>query len=359
MRLKHFLLSAAALLTMALTSLYVWRAELAVALASRVAAKHLAETGLETLPDGLHVGLCGAGSPFPDERRAGPCTLVIAGEQMLVFDAGNGASRNLGKMGFQVGRLQAVFLTHFHSDHMDGLGELLLQRWVQGGHEDPLPVYGPPGVEQVLEGLMQAYRQDRGYRVAHHGGTTVPPSGFGGTAQPFMLPGSTATQVYRQGGLEVWAFGVQHSPVHPAVGYRIHYKGRTVVISGDTVRSEVLTREAAGTDLLLHDALSPSLIRVLQQSASQAKRDKLAKIFSDIPDYHATPEDAAQTAQQAHVGMLILHHIAPTLPPLPGMEKAFLGQAASIFKGPIRVGIDGDFVSLPAGSKAIQTSQRF
>ena len=359
MRLKHILWTTAALVTVAVTGVYVWRAELAVAVASRVATQHLSQTGLESLPDGLHVGLCGAGSPFPDDRRSGPCTLVIAGPRMLVFDAGNSASRNIGKMGFQAGRIDTVFLTHFHSDHIDGLGELLLQRWVQGGHAKPLPVHGPAGVDEVVRGLMQTYRQDQGYRVAHHGETVVPASGFGGQAQPFDLSGAKTAVVLREGDLEVRAFAVQHEPVHPAVGYRISYKGRTVVISGDTVRSESLLREAAGADLLLHDALSPSLVQVLRQSAHQTGRANMEKVFSDILDYHATPEDAAETARQANVGYLLLHHIVPALPPLPGLEKAFLGQAASRFKGPIRVGQDGDFITLPASSKALEVSRRF
>lgn len=359
MRLKPFLLTTATLLALLGSALYVWRVELALALAGQVASRHLAQTGLESLPDGLHVGLCGAGSPFPDERRAGPCTLLIAGPHMLVFDAGNGAHRNITKMGFQSGRIDAVFLTHFHSDHIDGLGELLLQRHVQGGHERPVPVYGPAGVEQVVQGLRQAYAQDMAYRVAHHGEAIVPPTGSGARAQAFSFTGQTVMPVYREGDLQVHAFEVQHAPVHPAVGYRISYKGRTVVISGDTVRSDTLAREAAGADLLLHDALSPRLVQVLQQAAQQAQRPKLVKVFSDIQDYHATPEDAAETARQAQVGFLLLHHIVPPLPPLPGLEQAFLGQAGAIFDGPIQVGRDGDFLSLPTGSKAIQPGRRF
>ncbi len=81
------------------------------------------------LPDGLHVGICGAGSPFPDDRRAGPCTTVVAGKRLFVFDAGSGSPRNIGKLGFVHRRIEAIFLTHFHSDHVDGLGELMLQRW--------------------------------------------------------------------------------------------------------------------------------------------------------------------------------------------------------------------------------------
>lgn len=338
---------------------YGFRSQLALAVAQRVAVGKLGADALNDLPDGLHVGLCGAGSPFPDDRRSGPCTLVIAGKRQFVFDAGSGASRNIGKMGFNQGRIDAVFLTHFHSDHIDGLGELMLQRWVAGSNAAPVPVYGPLGVETVLSGFMQAYGQDQHYRVAHHGDATVPASGFGGVAKVFTLEAGQHTVVYRDDNVEVAAFEVDHSPVHPAVGYRIRYKGRSVVLSGDTKKSAAVQREAQGVDLLVHEALSQPLVLRLRDAAGSVGRANLKKIFGDILDYHASPEEAAETAQAAHVGYLLLNHIVPTLPSLPGMEKAFLGGASDIYTGPIRVGSDGDFVSMPAGGTQVLVSRRF
>src|ERR1700753_1811737 len=84
------------------------------------------------LPDGLHVGLCGSGSPMPDPTRAGPCTVILAGQRLFVIDAGSGGTKNLALMNLPPARVEAVFLTHFHSDHIDGLGELMLQRWGGG-----------------------------------------------------------------------------------------------------------------------------------------------------------------------------------------------------------------------------------
>lgn len=336
----------------------VFRADIAMALAKRVAQQKLAANAADQLADGLHVGLCGAGSPFPDDRRSGPCTLVIAGKLQLVFDAGSGASRNIGKMGFNQGHVRAIFLTHFHSDHIDGLGELLLQRWLGNSNRTPVPIYGPDGVEQVVAGLMTAYAQDQHYRVEHHGGAVVPASGFGGVAHPFASPPGQGTVVFYEDGVQVTAFLVDHAPVHPAVGYRVVYKDRSVVLSGDTRRSDAVQRQAHGADLLVHEALSRPLIALLQEAASSAGRTNLRKLFGDIVDYHATAEDAADTASAANVRFLLLNHIVPTLPAIPGMETVFLGDAANRYHGPIRVGIDGDFISLPAGSRDIQVGNR-
>ncbi len=357
MRLRYVVLGAAAMAVLLAVAAWIWRAPLSVALAQRGAAVRMAADPAAELGDGLHVGLCGAGSPFPDEQRSGPCTLVLAGQRLFVFDAGSGAARHIGRMGFSLGRVEAVFLTHFHSDHIDGLGELMLQRWVSESNAAPLPVHGPAGVEAVVAGFMQAYAQDRRYRVAHHGAAIVPDTGFGGTALPFAIAPPERVVLVNDADLEIAAFAVDHAPVHPAVGYRIRYKGRSVVLSGDTRKSAAVQREAAGADLLVHEALSPRLVAALQQGAAAAGRPKLQQILADIVDYHSTPEQAAEIARDARVGMLLLNHIAPPLP-LPGMQAAFLGRAGQIYDGPLRVGVDGDFVSLPAGSTRIEHSRR-
>ncbi|MFO0462113.1 MAG: MBL fold metallo-hydrolase, partial [Burkholderiales bacterium] len=303
-------------------------------------------------------GLCGAGSPFPDPRRGGPCTLVLAGRTLLVFDAGSGATRTIGRMGFDTGRIDAILLTHLHSDHLDGLGELLLQRWVAGTRTAPVPVHGPPGVEEVLAGLARAYAADRGYRIAHHGPDVVPPGGAGGVPHPVLTGSEGRATVIADGALEVVAFEVDHSPAHPAYGYRIRYRDRVVVLSGDTRRSDAVAREARGADLLVHDALSERLLAVLDEAAAATERGPLRRILHDIVGYHASPEDAATIARDAGVGALLLNHIVPPLP-LDALEPVFLGEAPRIFRGPLRVGRDGDFVSLPAGGREIRIGTRF
>jgi ribonuclease Z len=334
------------------------RVQLGLRVYEQLAERRMAADPLGGLADGLHVGLCGAGSPLPDERRSGPCTVVVAGERIFLFDAGANAARNLVRMGFNPGEIEALFLTHFHSDHIDGLGEVMLQRWVGGSRAEPLPVHGPAGVDGVVAGFVQAYTPDQGYRVAHHGAAVVPPAGFGGVARAFdVAEPDGRVVVLDEPDLEIVAFSVQHDPVHPAVGYRIRYKDRTAVLSGDTRSCPAVVREARGVDLLVHEALSPTLVGVLERSAAQAGRSNMAAVFHDIPGYHTTPEQAAATARDAGVGFLLLNHIAPALP-LPGQDQVFLGDAGRIFAGPIKVGIDGDFLSLPAGSKAIEAGRR-
>lgn len=337
---------------------FVFRASLAERVMLAGVKRNLAADGVASLGDGLHIVLCGAGGPLPDPVRSGPCNAVIAAGKLFVVDAGSGAARNLTRMGFFPGQVDALLLTHFHSDHIDGMGELAMLRWTGGTHTEPLPVLGPPGVEEVVEGFDTAYRQDHVYRTAHHGEKTAPPSGAGMEARPFASPGpSSPLIIWDQDGLRITAFRVDHDPVQPAVGYRFDYGGRSLLISGDTAKSDELARNAAGVDLLVHEALAPHLVAIMNQAAQETGRENLVKITSDIPDYHTSPVEAAEVAQAAGAGHLLLSHIVPPLP-FPGMEAAFLEGTGDAYDGPITLGRDGTQVSLPRDSDAVEVSSR-
>ncbi|WP_310497976.1 MBL fold metallo-hydrolase [Sandarakinorhabdus sp.] len=326
---------------------WLMRASLGTLLLERFAATRAGRDITADLPDGLHVVLCGTGSPLPDPARAGPCTLVIAGRTIVIVDAGEGGARNLARWGVPVGRIDALLLTHFHSDHLDGIGPLMLMRWTGRTATSPLPVLGPPGVEQVMAGFNAAYALDNGYRTAHHGPVITPPSGAGGAARTVM-PG----QVWNRDGLVITAIAVNHRPVSPAYGYRFDYKGRSVVLSGDTAPSVVVTSAAKGADLLVHEALQPRLVALLTKALAARGAGNTAQITRDITDYHTTPEAAADIAQKAGVKQLVLSHIVPPIPSSL-FDAAFLGDAPSRFSGDIVVGRDGMMFSLTAGSTAI------
>jgi ribonuclease Z len=283
---------------------------------------------------------------------------VVAGRDLFVIDSGSGSTKNLLLMNLPPPRVTAVFLTHFHSDHIADLGELMLQHWAGGAAVTPLPVYGPTGVSQVVAGFEAAYALDEGYRIAHHGPKVVPPSGFGASPRPFaMSPGGPDVVVLRGPDLTVTAFPVDHGPVKPAVGYLFVYKGRRVAVSGDTAPSPRLEAEARGADVLVHEGLAPNLVALQRDAALAHGRWNIAAILHDILSYHTTPEQAAAIARRAHVRMLLFTHVIPPLP-IEALNGPFLGRAPRIFSGVIQVGRDGDFISLPAGSKAIRRTNR-
>lgn len=357
---RRGLIAFVVIAVLAVIGFNVFKKQIATRLFERGTEARVGIDPSEALPDGLHVYVCGAGSPMPDASRAGPCLGVLAGDKAFVFDVGSGGVRNLGSMGFPINKLESVYLTHLHSDHIDGLGELLLLAWVGASRSEPLPVAGPPGTSEVVAGFNMAYRIDSTYRIAHHGTEVANPTGVGGVAREFSVPVGPAgrTVVFEDDDLKITAIRVEHAPVEPAYGYRIDYKDRSISISGDTIYHPGFVAVSESVDLMFHEALDPEMVSTIGKRLRETGQTNNATIFSDILDYHATPEDAARSAKEAGADQLVIYHIVPPLQ-VALMETVFLGDAKKEFSGPITVAKDGMMFTLPAGTDKIKRSKGF
>ena len=145
-------------------------------------------------------------------------------------------------------------------------------------------MYGPPGVDRVVAGFQDAYALDRDYRVTHHGAVESAARGRFMAARTVALPSADEPAVvFDADGLRVTAFRVDHTPAEPAYGYRFDYKGRSVVVSGDTKRSENVVRNARGADVLVHEALAGHMVEAASRVAAEGGNERLSKLSKDIP----------------------------------------------------------------------------
>ncbi|MEO1061820.1 MAG: ribonuclease Z [Actinomycetota bacterium] len=276
----------------------------------------------------MEVVLLGTGSPMPAPDRAGPSTLVTAGDEHFLVDAGRGVLMRLAAVGLGAPNLTAVLLTHLHSDHITDLNDVITSRWVMTFEPSPLTVVGPPGTRRVVDALLAFLEPDVGYRIAHHADLEGPPAVevIEVTDGPVGL-GTAAT---------VTCAPTDHRPVEPSVGFRIEHDGASAVAAGDTVPCDGLDRLAAGADVLVHTVIRKDIIATLPFQRMQ-----------DTLDYHSSPEEAAQTAQRAGVGTLVLTHYVPPIPP--GGEGEWRELAAAHFDGAIELGDDLHRVTVGGG----------
>jgi ribonuclease Z len=293
-------------------------------------------------PDSLRVFVCGSASPLGNTNRAQACIAVLTPTHFYIFDSGAGSTANISGAGLPYSRLQGVFLTHFHSDHISEIYELNLASWVRG-RSKALRVYGPKGVRKIVSGINDTYELDVQYRVEHHGRDLLDPKLANLKAETVR-----AGVVLEDGELTVTAYTAGHAPIEPAVGYRIDYRERSVVISGDSVVTSETRRIANKVDLLMHDALSVPLTETAAKAAAKAGLTRAAKIISDVTDYHASTESLIELGADTEPGMVAFYHLVPA-PENLIMSKIFERNLPENFV----LANDGDWFELPSNSAEI------
>jgi ribonuclease Z len=280
----------------------------------------VATSALIGLRCAMDVITLGTGSPLPSADRAGPATLVRAGGQNLLFDAGRGVLLRLAAVGLGLpALLHQVFLTHLHSDHTTDFSDLVTTNWVTTPVDTPLKVTGPVGTERYAALIVASLGADIGYRIAHHQDLTAPPS--------ITTTEVTEGLAYEFGDVRVTCAPVHHFPVDPAIGYRIEAEGKVVVIAGDTRPCDFLDRLCSGADIYVQTVVRTDLVKSVPSPRLQ-----------DVLDYHSSCEEAGETAGRAGVKTLVLTHFVPSL--VSGTEEEWRTLAGERFDGEIVVAND-------------------
>ena len=244
--------------------------------------------GTAAAQSNFKVTLLGTGAPTLDINRFSMSTLVEAGPHKLLFDAGRGVSLRLSQLNLPLGKVDVVFLTHFHSDHLVGLPDFWLSGWSPspyGQRKGPLRVSGPVGVKDLMNGLQRAFAADIRIRI---------------------------------------------DKIKPSVGYRVDYDGRSVVLSGDTKFSENLIQHATGVNLLIHE-VAVARPEVMGDPFIQA-----------IMAHHVTPKEAGVVFTRTKPKLAVYSHLVfqnrPQFPPV-GV-KDIVEQTKESYTGPFEVGED-------------------
>jgi len=260
------------------------------------------------------------GGPSPKPDRSAPAQAIVVDDAVYLVDCGNGTPRQYVRAGLRFPALRALFVTHQHSDHNADYGNLFLLGWTSGLTQ-PVDCYGPPPLVQMTASFLQMQAYDIATRMQDEGRPPLPP-----LIRPHDVHG--AGLVYEDARVRVRAALVHHPPVSPAFAYRFDAADRSIVISGDTSRSDALIALAKGADVLVHEAMYAPAIERLFNNDSNASRLRQHLLAS-----HTTTEDVGRVAQAAGVKLLVLSHFVPGADPtvtddmwLAGVRRYFTGE---------------------------------
>lgn len=272
----------------------------------------------------MRVTLLGTGSPVPSPYRYGPATLVQAGGLNILIDTGRGNVVRLTQAGVPLGKIDAVFFTHYHSDHTNGLGDLWMTGYLPafGGRSGDLNVYGPVGVKELVRGLQIAHSDDIKVRVAD-GELKAETTGM--IAHEFEGEGI----VFNKNGVAVTAFDVPHDTkgaIKPNLGYRVDYQGHSVLISGDTIPTPNVIKYGKGVDLLIHEVAEFKNINALPQ----------------VYAHHTNPRQAGDIFNQTKPKMAVYTHVvngvSTKVVGIP--DEELIERTRTNYQGPLKVGRD-------------------
>lgn len=266
------------------------------------------------------VVILGTGTPIPDPERSGPGVAIVVDSVAYLFDAGTGivrraaAAARSGITALEPSRLGMLFLTHLHSDHTMGLNDVLFTPWIQG-RKAPLELFGPPGTERLLNGIVEGNAEDIRERLAASGGPA--PDGYRASVHEI-----SEGIVYTDARVTIRAFAVPHAGWKHAFGYRIQTPDKVIVISGDARDNTAIARECNGCDILVHEVYS---------DAGFATIPAVRKLYH--AKAHTSATQLGDIATAARPAVLVLYH------------QLFFGATDSTLVGEVRARFRGRVVS--------------
>lgn len=245
----------------------------------------------------MQLTLLGTGCPKVDFQRFGPANLISTKKTKILVDCGSGITQRLDQINISTAEIDALFLTHLHSDHVIDLYQLIISSW----HSYRLKnwkIYGPKGTKIFVKKIMSAWKEERSQRIKYEARSSV--AAFKIIVKEFRSLGSIKIK-----DLNIKYFEVDHKPVKYAYGFNFFYKNKKLTISGDTRPCENVMKYGQLSDVLLHEVF-------IDGEIMKTNKMRTSRTLHNVKAYHTPSSLVGKIAKITRCKQLVLTHLVPT-----------------------------------------------
>ena len=254
----------------------------------------------------MELTLLGTGCPSVDYKRCGSANIVSTRYVKILVDCGSGVTQRLNQANISSANIDALFLTHLHSDHVVDLYQLIISSW-HSYRTKPWKIYGPKGTKKFVKKIMDAFQDERKLRISYESRSSI--KAFDIQVNEFNSNGSHSFK-----DLKVKYFEVDHKPVKYAYGFSFFNNSKKLTISGDTRPCENLMKYAYKSDVLLHEVFVEGEIKEINKMRTK-------KTLHNVKKYHTSSSQVGKVAYITQTKKLILTHFVPTRFNIPRLKK--------------------------------------
>lgn len=245
----------------------------------------------------MELTLLGTGCPKVDFKRFGPSNLVTTSKCKILIDCGSGVTQRLDQINVSSADIDALFLTHLHSDHVVDLYQLIISSW-HSYRTKPWKIYGPKGTKKFVKNLMDTWKDERKQRIKYEARSTK--EAFNTIVSEFKSYGNIKIN-----DLKITYFEVDHKPVQYAYGFNFICNNKKLTFSGDTRPCENIMKYGQYADILLHEVYIDGEIKFTNKMRTK-------QTLHNVRDYHTPSNMVGKVAKLTNCKKLVLTHLIPT-----------------------------------------------